>query len=156
MSQQLEKSSLVSSIVSMASISDRRKIAYDASLMFWRIVTQIFFREIRPRGAFNIPHDGPVIFVGAPHHNQARTVNSCALNSLCLHASQFLDPLLLSLEVYRETHRRVQFLTAAKSMQRKVVGFLVRLMDSSEPPQYLSWFFSALKMLSSSCRPRSR
>jgi hypothetical protein len=45
---------------------------------------------------------------------------------------QFLDPILLSSEVYRETHRRVQFLTAAKSMKRKVIGFFARLMDSSE------------------------
>ncbi|KAH7889725.1 glycerol-3-phosphate O-acyltransferase [Phlebopus sp. FC_14] len=87
-------------------------VTYDAALMFWRIITQIFFREIRPRGAFNVPRDGPVIFVGAPHHNQ------------------FLDPLLLSLEVYRETHRRVSFLTAAKSMKRKTVGFFARQMDS--------------------------
>lgn len=48
----------------------------------------------------------------------------------CLDA-QFLDPLLLTLEVYRETHRHVQFLTAAKSMERKAVGFFARLMDSS-------------------------
>ncbi|KAG9318451.1 glycerol-3-phosphate O-acyltransferase [Chiua virens] len=87
-------------------------VTYETALMFWRIITQIFFREIRPRGAFNIPRDGPVIFVGAPHHNQ------------------FLDPLLLSLEVFRETHRRVAFLTAAKSMKRKAVGFFARQMDS--------------------------
>ncbi|KAG1731911.1 glycerol-3-phosphate O-acyltransferase [Suillus lakei] len=87
-------------------------ITYEAALVFWRMVTQIFFREIRPRGAFNIPHQGPVIFVGAPHHNQ------------------FLDPLLLTLEVYRESHRHVQFLTAAKSMERKAIGFFARLMDS--------------------------
>ncbi|GLB34985.1 putative glycerol-3-phosphate O-acyltransferase [Lyophyllum shimeji] len=87
-------------------------VSYNAVMLFWRTITQIFFREIRPRGAFNIPRDGPVIFVGAPHNNQ------------------FLDPLLLTLEVYRETHRRVQFLTAAKSMERKAIGFFARLMDS--------------------------
>ncbi|KAJ7046750.1 glycerol-3-phosphate O-acyltransferase, partial [Mycena alexandri] len=87
-------------------------LSYDTVMLFWRIVTQIFFREVRPRGAFNIPRDGPVIFVGAPHNNQ------------------FLDPLLLSLEVWRETHRHVQFLAAAKSMERKAVGFFIRLMDS--------------------------
>ncbi|PFH54384.1 hypothetical protein AMATHDRAFT_135688 [Amanita thiersii Skay4041] len=81
-------------------------------MIFWRTITQIFFREIRPRGAFNIPRTGPVIFVGAPHNNQ------------------FLDPLLMSLEVYRETHRRVQFLAAAKSMKRKAIGFFARIMDS--------------------------
>ncbi|KAJ7452457.1 glycerol-3-phosphate O-acyltransferase [Mycena galericulata] len=88
------------------------KLSYDAVMLFWRTVTQIFFREVRPRGAFNIPRDGPVIFVGAPHNNQ------------------FLDPLLLSLEVWRETNRHVQFLAAAKSMERKAVGFFIRLMDS--------------------------
>ncbi|KAJ7774791.1 glycerol-3-phosphate O-acyltransferase [Mycena metata] len=87
-------------------------LSYDTVMLFWRIVTQIFFREVRPRGAFNIPRDGPVIFVGAPHNNQ------------------FLDPLLLSLEVWRETHRHVQFLAAAKSMERKAVGTFIRLMHS--------------------------
>lgn len=47
-------------------------LAYETSLLFWRMVTSIFFREIRPRGAFHIPRDGPVIFVAAPHHNQVR------------------------------------------------------------------------------------
>ncbi|KAF9532948.1 glycerol-3-phosphate O-acyltransferase [Crepidotus variabilis] len=92
--------------------ADSSSFSYDAAMLFWRTVTQIFFREIRPRGAFHIPRDGPVIFVGAPHNNQ------------------FLDPLLLSLEVYRETGRHVSFLTAAKSMDRKWVGFFARLMDS--------------------------
>jgi len=45
-------------------------VAYDAMIAFWRVVTNIFFREIRPRGAFNIPRDGAVIFAVAPHHNQ--------------------------------------------------------------------------------------
>ena len=44
---------------------------------------------------------------------------------------QFLDPLLLSLEVYKESNRHVQFLTAAKSMNRKFVGFFSRQMESS-------------------------
>ena len=44
---------------------------------------------------------------------------------------QFLDPLLLVLEVHRESRRLVQFLTAAASMKRKFIGFFSRLMDSS-------------------------
>ncbi|TDL27443.1 glycerol-3-phosphate O-acyltransferase [Rickenella mellea] len=87
-------------------------LAYDIALLFWRTVISIFFREIRPRGAFNIPRDGPVIFVAAPHHNQ------------------FLDPLLLTSEVNREVRRRVEFLIAAKSMKRKVIGFFASLMSS--------------------------
>ncbi|PAV23717.1 glycerol-3-phosphate O-acyltransferase [Pyrrhoderma noxium] len=99
----------------MSSVTMPRKtpdFVYDLHLQFWRVVTSIFFREIRPRGAYNIPRDGPVIFVGAPHHNQ------------------FLDPLLLASEVNRETRRRLQFLIAAKSMKRKAVGFFSSLMWS--------------------------
>ncbi|KAJ7097527.1 hypothetical protein C8R44DRAFT_811549 [Mycena epipterygia] len=86
-------------------------LSYASVMLFWRAVTQIFFREIRTRGSFNIPKDGPVIFVGAPHNNQ------------------FLD-LLLGLEVYKESGRRVQFLVAAASMQRSVIGFFARLLES--------------------------
>ncbi|TFK76477.1 glycerol-3-phosphate O-acyltransferase [Pluteus cervinus] len=99
--------------------NEKRTLKYDAVMFFWRTVTQIFFREIRPRGAFNIPQDGPVIFVAAPHSNQASYIDF-----------KFLDPLLLSLEVYKENGRPVHFLAAAKSMERKDVGFFIRLMDS--------------------------
>jgi glycerol-3-phosphate O-acyltransferase/dihydroxyacetone phosphate acyltransferase len=43
--------------------------------------------------------------------------------------------------VYRETHRRVQFLTAAASMNRKFVGFFARLMNSSEHHGIYAAFF---------------
>lgn len=43
---------------------------------------------------------------------------------------QFLD-LLLALQVYRETGRRPAFLVAAKSMKRRVVGFLAKSLSSS-------------------------
>jgi len=49
--------------------------------------------------------------VAAPHHNQ------------------FLD-LLLALEVYRETGRSVQFLVAASSMTRNIIGPFARLLRS--------------------------
>ena len=45
---------------------------------------------------------------------------------------QFLDPLILASEVYKETRRRVEFLIAASSMKRKMVGFLAGLMSSSK------------------------
>ncbi|KAI8998717.1 glycerol-3-phosphate O-acyltransferase [Trametes punicea] len=92
--------------------SQKTDLVYDAALVFWRMVTNIFFREIRPRGAFNIPRQGPVIFVAAPHNNQ------------------FLDPLLLYREVHRETGRHVRSLIAAASMQRRVIGFFARMMAS--------------------------
>ncbi|EIN07408.1 glycerol-3-phosphate O-acyltransferase [Punctularia strigosozonata HHB-11173 SS5] len=96
----------------MSDASHKTSIAYDASLVLWQAIVNIFFREIRPRGAYNIPRIGPVIFVGAPHSNQ------------------FLDPLLLMLEVHRETRRHVQFLIAAKSMQRRAIGFFAGLVSS--------------------------
>ncbi|KAH8827842.1 glycerol-3-phosphate O-acyltransferase [Flagelloscypha sp. PMI_526] len=90
----------------------RPKWSYDAVMLLWRVITSIFFREIRPRGAFNIPKvdEGPVIFVGAPHNNQ------------------FLD-LNLGYEVYKETGRRVRFLVAAASMKRRVIGDLARMIE---------------------------
>ncbi|KAK8865983.1 hypothetical protein IAR55_001133 [Kwoniella newhampshirensis] len=87
-------------------------LAYDLILIFWRVVINIFFREIRPRGAFNIPKDGPVLFICGPHSNQ------------------FLDPLLLFSEVRKEAGRRVSILTAAISMQRAFIGLVARIMDS--------------------------
>lgn len=48
-------------------------LAYDTVLYSFRFLINIFFREIRPRGTWNIPKDGPIIFVVAPHHNQVRT-----------------------------------------------------------------------------------
>ena len=50
-------------------------LGYDLALLLFRGITKVFFREVRPRGSFNIPHDGPVIFVGAPHSNQVRLVS---------------------------------------------------------------------------------
>ncbi|KAF4618731.1 hypothetical protein D9613_010163 [Agrocybe pediades] len=86
-----------------------QRLTYDTAILFWRVITQIFFREITPRGGSNIPRDGPVIFVGAPHNNQ------------------FLD-LILNVQVYQETGRHVQFLMAAHSMKRRWIGFFARLM----------------------------
>jgi 1-acyl-sn-glycerol-3-phosphate acyltransferase len=48
------------------------KLVYECVLFFWKVVCNIFFREVRPRGAYNIPRTGPVILVVAPHSNQVR------------------------------------------------------------------------------------
>ncbi|KAI0302000.1 glycerol-3-phosphate O-acyltransferase [Russula brevipes] len=72
-------------------------LSYNIFLLVWTSAVNTFFREIRPRGAFNIP--------------------------------RFLDPVLLAMEVYRETRRRVSFLIAAKSMTRKAIGFFARLIS---------------------------
>ncbi|CAL1704821.1 unnamed protein product [Somion occarium] len=92
-------------------MSNKVDLPYEAAMIFWRTITGLFFREVRPRGAFNIPREGPVILVAGPHHNQ------------------FLD-LLLALQVYRETGRKVRFIVAASSMKRKFIGFFGRILDS--------------------------
>lgn len=51
-----------------------------------------------------------------------------------------LDPLLLSLHVYKETGQHVQFLAAEKSLKRKFVGFFSRLMESSTCLRFLQIF----------------
>lgn len=49
-------------------------ILYDLVAALWRGVINIFFREIRSRGAWKIPRksEGATIFVVGPHHNQVR------------------------------------------------------------------------------------
>jgi glycerol-3-phosphate O-acyltransferase / dihydroxyacetone phosphate acyltransferase len=44
--------------------------------------------------------------------------------------------MLVALQVYRETGRRVQFLVAAHSMQRRFIGFFARLIRSSMLPDF--------------------
>ncbi|KZT54280.1 hypothetical protein CALCODRAFT_473625 [Calocera cornea HHB12733] len=85
-------------------MSTSSKFAYDSVLLFWRVVLNLFFREIRPRGAWHIPGTGPVIFVAAPHHNQ------------------FLDPLIVASETFKESGRRIGYLIATSSMKRAVIG----------------------------------
>ena len=75
-------------------------LVYDAALLFWRAVTNIFFREIRPRGAFNIPREGPVIFVAAPHNNQVRSGYTSAQDQA--------HPALSSLILFSYTGRYIE------------------------------------------------
>ncbi|KAI1295154.1 hypothetical protein EDD11_007960 [Mortierella claussenii] len=91
---------------------------YDFVSFFFTILLDIFFREIRPRGAHKVPKQGPVIFVAAPH------------------ANQFVDPLVLM----RECGRRVSFLAAKKSMDRRWIGGMARSMNAIpvERPQDLA------------------
>ena len=51
-------------------------IAYDTALWIFNLMIDIFFREVRPRGAHKIPKKGPVIFVVAPHANQVMYIYS--------------------------------------------------------------------------------
>lgn len=118
-------------------------VAYDLALLLFRGIINIFFREVRPRGSFNIPREGPVIFVGAPHSNQVRAVvlDGRRRGAKSSRTPKFLD-LLLALQVQRESGRRPAFLVAAKSMKRRVVGFLARSLSCSAHTTHLPIFSS--------------
>ena len=77
-------------------------------LFFFKVILNIFFKDIHRRGASSIPAEGPVIFVVAPH------------------ANQFIDPLI----VMETCDRDVGFLIAAKSLDRQFVGFMAKSMNS--------------------------
>lgn len=81
---------------------------FDLVSWIFSVIFDCFFREIRPRGAFRLPKLGPVIFVAGPH------------------ASQFVDPIILSNQVRREAKRRVSFIIAAKSYMHPLIGPLSR------------------------------
>ncbi|ORX46025.1 hypothetical protein BCR36DRAFT_585490 [Piromyces finnis] len=81
-----------------------RNFLYDSIIFFFNIVINIFFRDVQSRGEHYIPKTGPAIFVAAPH------------------ANQFVDPILL----ITKTNRRIGFLIAQSSMERKWIGRFAR------------------------------
>ncbi|SCV00605.1 LANO_0F07712g1_1 [Lachancea nothofagi CBS 11611] len=85
-----------------------RKVVYDLFLWLLSNIFDCFFREIRSRGRYKIPTQGPVIFVAAPH------------------ANQFIDPVILMGQVKKAVNKRVSFLVAEKSLSRKAIGTLAR------------------------------
>lgn len=88
------------------------KVFYDLFVKFFEIVLHVFFNTVKVRGAWRVPKTGPVILVGAPH------------------ASQFVDPVLLGVEVRKMIHRRPSFLIAEKSHAHPIIGRLSRLMNA--------------------------
>ncbi|TKA48291.1 hypothetical protein B0A49_12908, partial [Cryomyces minteri] len=97
---------------------------YDLLLWTFSILVDLFFREVHPRSSWKIPKKGPVIFVAAPH------------------ANQFVDPLILMRVIRTESHRRIAWLIAEKSMRRKFIGWFAksvgavpvgRALDSTKP-----------------------
>jgi glycerol-3-phosphate O-acyltransferase/dihydroxyacetone phosphate acyltransferase len=49
---------------------DPKQLTYNIALWIFNILVDLFFREIRTRGAYRIPTEGPIIFVVGPHANQ--------------------------------------------------------------------------------------
>ncbi|CAK9682077.1 unnamed protein product [Candida parapsilosis] len=84
-------------------------LSYDLVLWFFNLVIHTFFRDVQSRGSFNIPQRGPVIFVIAPHHNQ------------------FVDGLVVMAKVKEHSGRRIAFLIAQKSYNRRIIGEAAKL-----------------------------
>ncbi|KAI5951291.1 hypothetical protein KGF54_004365 [Candida jiufengensis] len=87
-------------------------LAYDSIIWFFNIIIHTFFRDVQTRGSFYIPKTGPVIFVIAPHHNQ------------------FVDGLVVMTKVKEASNRRIAFLIAKKSYNRRIIGDAAKLCSS--------------------------
>ncbi|CDO93309.1 unnamed protein product [Kluyveromyces dobzhanskii CBS 2104] len=85
-----------------------RKAVYDMFLWLFTKIFDCFFREIRTRGGYKVPTQGPIIFVAAPH------------------ANQFVDPVILMGQVQKTVNKRVSFIVAEKSLRRPAVGTFAR------------------------------
>jgi glycerol-3-phosphate O-acyltransferase / dihydroxyacetone phosphate acyltransferase len=99
---------------------------YDLGLWIFALCLDIFFREVYPRGAWQIPKRGPVIIIAAPH------------------ANQFVDSILLMRILKQYAKRRISFLIAEKSMKEPYIGTIaacmgalpvVRAMDNVKPAE---------------------
>ena len=85
--------------------------------LLW-LCLRIFFHDVDSFNDSRIPESGPVIFVCAPH------------------ANQFLDPLVVT----KNCKRRIGFLAAQKSCERKYVGKIIKAMDAigvKRPQDYM-------------------
>lgn len=94
--------------VSIDTLNNFTTWLYDFVVWLLSCIFDLFFREIRPRGAYRIPRNGPLIFVAAPH------------------ANQFVDPILVMRQVSLNAGRRISFLVAEASLKRKFIGTLAR------------------------------
>ncbi|KAI5960175.1 uncharacterized protein KGF55_004898 [Candida pseudojiufengensis] len=86
-----------------------RLLAYDTITWFFNLIIHTFFRDVQTRGSFNIPQEGPIIFVIAPHNNQ------------------FVDGLVVMTKVKEISSRRISFLIAKKSYNKRIIGDAAKL-----------------------------
>ncbi|CAO0795483.1 unnamed protein product [Mucor circinelloides] len=84
------------------------KDAYDGIKLLFKLVTDVFFREIKVSGAHNVPKDDPCIFIVAPH------------------ANQFVDPGMVIIS----NPRRFSPLMAEASFKRKIIGAAARALKA--------------------------
>ncbi|KAF8861603.1 hypothetical protein BDZ45DRAFT_249272 [Acephala macrosclerotiorum] len=84
---------------------------YDLILRTFALAVGLFFREVQVRGSWHVPSDGAVILVAAPHSNQ------------------FVDSIVL-MRILRSLNRRISWLMAEKSFQRKFVGTMASMIGA--------------------------
>jgi hypothetical protein len=67
----------------IAKAADRRRdesrldqLSYDVVAKSFKVITTIFFREIRATGVHQVPTDKPCIFIVAPHANQVSYIDN--------------------------------------------------------------------------------
>ncbi|KUJ06366.1 uncharacterized protein LY89DRAFT_743846 [Mollisia scopiformis] len=84
---------------------------YDLILRTFALAVGFFFREVQVRGAWRVPSEGAIILVAAPHSNQ------------------FVDSIVL-MKILRSLNRRISWLMAEKSFQRKFVGFMAKMIGA--------------------------
>lgn len=98
---------------------------YDVSVFLFNILFTIFFREIKVRGAYNVPEVGvPTILVCAPH------------------ANQFIDPALvmsqtrlLKTSAGKSRSRMPCFVTAESSFKKRFISFFGHAMGGIPVPR---------------------
>lgn len=98
---------------------------YDVSVFLFNILFTIFFREIKVRGAYNVPEVGvPTILVCAPH------------------ANQFIDPALvmsqtrlLKTSAGKSRSRMPCFVTAESSFKNRFISFFGHAMGGIPVPR---------------------
>ncbi|KAL0139217.1 hypothetical protein V8B55DRAFT_1521962 [Mucor lusitanicus] len=84
------------------------KDAYDGIKLLFKLITDVFFREIKVSGAHNVPKNEPCIFIVAPH------------------ANQFVDPGMVIIS----NPRRFSPLMAESSFKRKIIGAAARALKA--------------------------
>ncbi|CAN3355781.1 glycerol-3-phosphate O-acyltransferase 1 [Diutina catenulata] len=89
-----------------------RLVVYEILLLFFWSIVVTYLREFRVRGSFNVPKEGPVIFVIAPHH------------------SQFFDGAVVMTAIKTTGRRRPAFIIANKSYKLKFIGGLAKLVSA--------------------------
>lgn len=88
----------------------------------FRVVSHIFFREIKTSGAHHVPMDSPVIFLVGPHH------------------SQFVDGVVF----FGINPRPSYALMAAVSYNRPLIGHFGKILNASKSDSAFLLSFSNL------------